>query len=371
MKKIPILAIIPMLLLALTPPLSVQLDCTINSTFWLWMTFVSGFLAFFFLYQKVSVWLKLLVVWCFVSCFLSSAPYLSLTMFWSVITCAYYFALCKKITDWKLVLKVIQSIFFFMVLLVIMQLFGKDTLLNFGLKIPKITGTIGNKMIASSFMCVLAPFLIFNPLNWIALAIMSFITTSSSAIFSIGTGFAVYAWGKFKKARTIIVILAILTPIVFAWKTGDFSEVAFKAGRFPVYKDTLQLSLKRPLGFGIGSYKILYPIMCSKEIADEQPGSQWSTCHNDWLQILWETGFIGFFLFLGWIITIVINVVKQKNYIKLAGLVIIGSNMMFAFPQRMVQSAFILLIFLAYCSQDNENSYELSDDGESSYALPD
>ena len=355
-KLIPIFALVPLVLLALTPPLDFALDCTINSTFWLWAVFASGFFTFLFLYQKVSSWLKLLVVWLFISCFLSRAPYISFTMFWSVIVCAYYYLLCTKIEDFTVVKKTIQAIFFFFVLLVIMQLFGKDTLLNFGQQPPdilhgsttKVFGSIGNQMISASLFCILAPFLIFNPLNWILLILISFISWSSGAVVSLGAGLSVYAWARFKRMRLLIVIIAILAPILFAWGTGDFSKSTIRAGRLPVFIKTFQLCVERPFGYGIATYKVLFPHLCGKKIRIEQPGRTWNTSHNDWLQILFETGFIGMFLFIGWLVSIIR---KINDPIKLAGVTIIAVNMMIHFPLRICQSAFIILMFLAFCSK--------------------
>lgn len=343
--------------------MSFQLDCKINSTFWLWATFISGFLAFLFLYQKVSVWLKLLVVWCFASCFISRAPYMSFTMFWSVIICAYYYALCKRIEDWTPVKKVIQAIFFFGCTLIIMQLLGTDTLLNFRAEAPDIIhggtptilGTIGNKMIASSFFCILAPFLIYTPLNWIILILVSYISWSSGAVFSIGAGLAIYSWAKFKHLRVFLVVLAILAPIIFSYQTGKI-DIFFKcnASRLPAWKDTIRLTLKNPLGYGIGTYKILFPVLCSDKVKKASPGQIWNTTHNDWLQIPFEIGYVGYAFFIGWIISIVQNVLKDKDYLKLAGLTIVAVNMLVHFPGRMAQCAFIILMFLAYCSQRRE-----------------
>ena len=280
-------------------------------------------------------------------------------MFWSVIICAYYYSLCTHIEDWKPVKKVIQAIFFFIVLLIIMQLSGKDTLLNFKEKAPDvlngvltpIVGTIGNKMIASSFICILAPFLLFTPLNWILLIIVSFISWSSGAVLSIGAGLAVYFLAKFKRFRILIIVFAILLPMIFAWQTGKIRTFGSKAGRLPVYLKTLELSFKRPLGYGIASYKVMFPILCGKEIKKQQPGKEWDTAHCDWLQVLFETGIPGFVLYMGWLTEIILNVLKDKNYGKIAGLVIIAANMMFHFPTRLCQSAFLILMFLAYCSQ--------------------
>jgi O-antigen ligase len=348
LKYLSYILLIPLLILALTPPMALELDCKINSTFWLWMTFVSGFLAFLFLYQKVSAWLKLLVVWLFTSCFFSRAPYISFTMFWSVIVCAYYYAFCKKIKDFTPVKKSLQAVFFFITLLIIAQLFGKDVLLNFNSPNINVLGTIGNRMMSSSFVCILAPFLIVNPLNWIPLIIISFITWSSGAVLSIGAGLSVYAWARFKKMRLLIIVIAILAPILFAWKTGDIYQFT-RAGRGPVYLKTLELSLQRPIGFGVGTYKVLFPVMCGKEIRKQQPGREWNTAHNDWLQMLFEMGFVGVILLMGWLISIVR---KTKDPIKLAGLAILATNMMVHFPMRMVQCAFIILMYLAYCEGD-------------------
>jgi len=356
-KILTYLALIPLIILALTPPMDFQLDCTVNSTFWLWMVFLSGFFAFLFLYQKVSVWLRLLVLWSFISCFLSRAPYMSFTMMWSVIVCAYYYLLCTKIENWEPVKKVIQAIIFFIVLLMVMQLLGKDTLLNFNQKTPLVIGTIGNKMILSSFVCILAPFLIFNPLNWVILLIISFITWSSGAVLSIFAGLGILAWIKFKKWRLVFLTIAIVLPICYAISTRDIATFQSSAGRRLVWIETAQLSLKNPLGYGIGTYKILYPVLCSRTVTKQAPGREWNTAHNTYLQMTFETGFIGIFLFLGWMITLIRNVLKNKNHIQLAGFAIIATNALIHFPDRMVQSAFIILMFLAFCSQGEKDGF--------------
>jgi len=360
MKKwITYIALIPLVFLAVTPPMVFKLDCRVDSTFWLWATLASGFLAFLFLYQKVSVWLKLLVVWCFILCFLSKAPFMSFTMYWSLIVCAYYYALCMNVEDWTPFKKAIQAVFFLIALMVIMQLIGKDTLLNFKEKSPDlfnrnltpVFGLIGNHMIASSFTSILAPFLIFTPLNWIVLIILSFISWSSGAVLSIGVGLAVYSWAIFKRFRILILILAILTPIIFAWNTGKIKIFCGIASRRLVYIKTAELCAKNPIGYGIGTYKIIFPVKCGSLIRGQQPGKAWNNTHNDWLQILFEIGIPGMIFFVGWLSSIFMNVLKNKNYIKLAGLSIIATNMIFHFPVRMCQSAFIMLAFLAYCSQ--------------------
>lgn len=339
--------LIPLVALALTPPWVMRLQCTVNSLAWIWSVFASGFLAFLFLNFKVNVFLKLFLIWCFVSSFVSRAPYVSFTMFWTVIVCAYYYLACTKIGDFGPVKKVIQSVFFLIILLIIMQLLSLDTLLNFGLKTPTILGTIGNKMMLASFICVLAPFLIHRPLNWVAIGLVAFISESSGIMLSIGLGLGFLLFRKYKRLRVFIVIAAIAFPLLFAYKTGDF-KVFNVAGRGPVWKETAKLIAKKPLGYGIATYKILFPVLCSDTIAAHQPGREWVRTHNSWLQMPFEVGILGFLAFLCWLTALTW---KVRDPIKQAGLIIIGTNMAVHFPDRMCQSVFIIIMFLAYAKQ--------------------
>ena len=330
--------------MALTPPWDISLDCRVNSIFWLWTVLISGFLSFAFLYTKTSTWLKLFIIWAFASCFLSRAPFVSFTMFWSVIVCAYYYILCKKIEDWTPVKKTIQAIFLLTTLLIIMQLFGKDTLLNFNQSTPQIIGTIGNKMILSSFVCCLAPFLILNPLNWIPLWLIALISTSSGAVMALGMGSATLLWSGGKKAKIALVGL-IIGILAFTWITGDIKTFEGKAGRRQVWAKGIELIAKRPQGYGIATWKILFPYQCGVAIRDQQPGREWNTAHNSFIQIPYEVGIPGLILLSGWIISILR---KLRDPLKIAGLMILVGTLGVHFPDRTVQCVLVILMFLAY-----------------------
>lgn len=339
--------IIPMVLLALTPPFPLNLTCDVNSMLWMWLVFISGTLAFLYLYTNVSAWLKLFVIYAFASCFWSNAPFVSFTMYWSVIACAYYYVLCRKITDWSYVYRAVQSIFFLIVLLLIFQQFGMDRLLNFKHKEALITGTIGNNQIAASFICSMAPFLIVNPLNWLALALSALITKSSGAIMALTMGGAVLVWCQSNKSRRWLIAGLLGLSIIYAINTGDIKTFEGKAGRRPVWKKGIELSLKRPQGYGGATWKMLFPYMCGAEIRDQQPGREWNTAHNIVVQFLFEYGIIGFALILGWLVNIVLNV---QNKLKLAGLAIVAGTSVVHFPDRTMQTVLILVMFIAWLS---------------------
>lgn len=357
-KHLIYLLLVPLVVLALTPPWTAQLTCELNSLMWLYGVFFSAFLTFLFLYFKVNIFIKILLAWIYATCFISRAPYLSFTMYWSVIICAYYYFLCLKIEDFTPVKNSIQSIFFFIVLLIIMQLWGKDTLLNFNQKEVLVLGTIGNKMILGSYVCVLAPFLIsISWLNWIALLIIAFVSGSSGAVLSLLVGLGFYVSKKIKKFRVYIAILFILISVIFAYKSGDF-KVFKKFGRYEVWKRTVELANQRPMGWGVATYRLLFPLM-SKDLdavradADWEydntsgHGLAWRRAHNCWVQILFEVGYIGFFLLIGFCGVVFWKC--RKDVLKVTGLIILGTNMLVHFPTRMTQSVLIMLMFLAYC----------------------
>jgi O-antigen ligase len=228
--------------------------------------------------------------------------------------------------------------------MIILQLFGKDTLLNFKQPDARILGTVGNDMMQSSFVCVLAPFLIINPLNWIPLWLIAFISKSTGAVLALGLGSATLLWAKVKRARIAIIALFI-GILLYTGMSGDIKTFFGKAGRGPVWAKTCELVAKNPLGHGIATYKVLFPYMCGAEIARQQPGREWNTAHNDFLQIPFEVGIPGLILLFGWIISILR---KLKDPLKIAGLMILSGVMLVHFPMRLNQTVLVMIMFLAY-----------------------
>ena len=123
------------------------------------------------------------------------------------------------------------------------------------------------------------------------------------------------------------------------------------SGRGPVWKKTIELVSKRPIGYGIATYRVLFPVLCGKEICLQQPGRAWLQAHNSWLQLPFEVGIPGFILLLGWFVSIVR---KVKDPVKWAGIAILGMNMMVAFPDRMCQSVLIIIMYLAFLEKGDK-----------------
>jgi O-antigen ligase len=95
------------------------------------------------------------------------------------------------------------------------------------------------------------------------------------------------------------------------------------------------------MGWGIGSYKFdFFPLSG----LHTRP---WTQAHNDFLQILFETGYIGLSVILIIIGTLFYKL--RNNKVILIGLSLVCIDMMIHFPIRVLNIVLILICFLAYC----------------------
>lgn len=71
--------------------------------------------------------------------------------------------------------------------------------------------------------------------------------------------------------------------------------------RLPVSRDTWRMAQARPwFGWGPGSYEIVFPVFQGSYLRrpDGRPSARFEFAHNDWLQVLAETGWVGAALLL-------------------------------------------------------------------------
>lgn len=343
---------------ALIPPKFYEIKCTAHTTAWIWAVLIAGFLAFMFLFCKANILVKGLVLYSFINCFLGSAPYISFTMYLSVIACAYFYLLCLKIEDWSTMLKTIQSLFLLTALLLIMQALKKDTLLNFTRDTSVYFGTINNKMMLSSYIVCLTPFLIIrNKYYIVPVLVIAAISESAGMVLSLTAGIVFYLLFKIKNKVALITVIAVILMIAFTYTYYDRSSIDFfnaSGTRIPAWLKTVELTQERPFfGYGIGTFKVLFPVLSNGMIVND--GDKWLSflrTHNCWLQLLFELGFAGFILILGLVGRIIWKFKQARKtepvLISMAGLVIYSVNMSVHFPTRMIQIVLILIGYLAY-----------------------
>ena len=364
-----------MLMAGLMPGINYSLP--MDAKYWHWWVLIAGFMGFYTLFLRVPVIIKFVSVGSFILCFFSAAPSISFTQYIIVSMCCYFYILCLNIKDYSLINKCLQCLLLFHLLFFFLQVFNADSLLNFGAKgrfydnygaiqNPFNYGILGQNMQSASFIAILSAALTpFRAINLIAPFITSAICNSAGAFLSVSVGAMTYLFSKVNK-KTVIEISAFLFFVFFMWliisnkffaninMTSTFSGEGYYGGRLFVWIKSIELSLEHPfVGYGIGTYKGIFPALSGMH------SIPWKTAHNCWIQMVFETGFIFssvLFTYYFYLLFKMGKLIKVKDHRDmawkcLAGLLIIGTNMIFHFPTRQIQTVFIIIFFLAYCQK--------------------
>jgi hypothetical protein len=307
------LAIIPIIALAVFPPIELHMPLSDNKA-WLWLFLISGCLGIYTLFTKINILVKLTAVYIFISCFFSAAPYLSFALYIPIVAWIYFYILCTKIRDWQPVRNALIVILSLNTLLSIMQAIGRDSLLNFGLSNPTCSGVVGNHMQQKSLLII-----------------------ANAALLGLI---------RPKKRYVVLTGAALFLLLGYAAKHNVISHFLYARGA--VWLDTLKLCIAHPfVGWGPGMFKMIFPTIGKGGYVAE---GMWYTAHNCWLQMLFETGAIGFSLVAGYFIVLFKQTWEIDRYLFL-GLIIIALDMMVHFPTRQIQTVPIMLMFLARCEQ--------------------
>ena len=299
---------------AVFPPIEIRLPMVSDSA-WVWLVLISGCLGLYTIFTKINIFVKAISAYLFISCFFSSAPLISFTAYIVMVPLIYFYILCTKIDDWKPITRALIIILVLNQLLLLMQWIGRDSLLNFGLKATTCAGTVGNPMQLKSLMII-------------ATAVLIAITRP-------------------KKRYVALAAIIFLLASGYAAKHNIIQDFLYARG--PVWGETFKLYLQHPIfGWGPAMFKTIFPALVRGTFDLE---GVWRTTHNCWLQLLFETGAIGFSLVSGFFIHLFVKLKKINLYL-FFGLAIIALDMMAHFPTRQIQCVPIMIAFLAYCERE-------------------
>ncbi len=357
----------------LMPAINYSLPVVMEAKYWHWWILMAGFLGFYTMFLKVPFIIKFVAVGSFILCFFSSAPSISFTQYIPLIFCCYFYILCLSIKDYSIIYKCLQCLLLFNLFFFFAQVMHNDSLLNFGVK-GGITnyGIVGHRMQSASFITILSATLIpFRSINLATPFITSVICNSAGSFFSVSAGLIYYLSRKIEK-RTLIKVSVVLFSIFMVWMivTGKFyanANLKISGGRLTVWVKSLQLSWNHPfVGYGIATYKGVFPAL-SGIIS-----IPWKTAHNSWVQLILETGYIfssvlfGYFFYLLYSLLKLINrkICRDLAVKCIVGFLIIGADMMFHFPDRMIQAVLIIIFFLAYIQKVVNDGRRQSKDSE-------
>jgi hypothetical protein len=232
----------------------------------------------------------------------------------------------------------VQAVAVFNVIMLTMQFFKHDQLLNFGGPADQFGG-VGQHMRMGSFATILTSLLIFASPWWCIFGMaVGLLCKSTWTLVAVASGMFFIN----KKVFLAFILIGIIAIAHF----HKIHEQQGTEGRLPVWKKTVELSNRRPFwGVGIGTYKLVFAPLSKME------WSVWRTAHNCWLEILFETGRPGL-LFVA-IMTLWLFFVLwfKQDYLCMAGLTIICVDMIVHFPTRMMNTVPLIVLFLALCEQ--------------------
>ncbi|RPI26554.1 MAG: hypothetical protein EHM61_11440 [Acidobacteria bacterium] len=130
--------------------------------------------------------------------------------------------------------------------------------------------------------------------------------------------------------------------------------------RTAVWRNAFEMVKDRPVfGFGFGNFKVFYPQYSHAAVWDSKMSSSehWERPHNEYLQILVETGVIGLMLF-GGVVFVFLRIswsalrpgfrseTAQLSIACIAGLIGTAVNMSFSFPLRTAVAPLMIAVFL-------------------------
>jgi O-antigen ligase len=138
----------------------------------------------------------------------------------------------------------------------------------------------------------------------LAVMLLALIFSKSRAgIIAWGLGFLVFALllhiGSKGLPKSYWVIMGLIIGMVsfYSFKIGvdpvlkRFLMINKEMGRFDIWRDTWTIVKDHPFGIGLATFKQVFPVFNVSIVAETTP----YYAHNDYLQLLVETGWIGFF----------------------------------------------------------------------------
>lgn len=341
------------MVLACIPP--IDFAVTTPGEYFPWLIVLAIFIGLYLFWLPVGWFIRMVSLLSLFNCFLSSAPLASFISYVWVVAVCYFWAACMYMNQTGSVIGMLRCLLLVNTIFFGMQMLGQDTLLNFHEQI--CFGVVGQHMQSASFSVVLASTLMIGgPLILIFPAVVSIFCNSAGAFISTLAGLLVVVIDR-RRLPAFLLLLVLGISIFVAWLviTGKLQQnMSMGSGRWGCWVKSFELANQKWLtGWGIGTYKILFPVL------GNMVAFPWKTAHNCWIQMYFETGVIGISMMVGCFGSCTVQLLKlcrraahrQQAQWCLSGLVMIMVNMCFHFPTRMIQSVLLIVLFLSICQK--------------------
>jgi len=169
--------------------------------------------------------------------------------------------------------------------------------------------SFGSISLLSTFLAILCPVILYLKKYWLLLImgiVLFFLNIQTAQVVAVFSVLFVY-FSKTKKRLAVLALIVILgiSGIAFGIKNNEGLRFKFSdGGRFGVWKSAVEdinknqtgenIPTRYPLsGYGMGAFKYFFHANHKDPI-----GSSFLEAHNDFVEFLYNTGFIGFILLL-------------------------------------------------------------------------
>lgn len=318
-------------------------------------------------FLQKSRWFRYLIIWCLLNWWLNffipnESFYGLVNIFAALVLYVGLKHLLNSSLKIDVVLRLLALSAIFQFGWLIMQMFGYDPIFYYikcdgsaGMGLVPLVSWSGNPSILGvSFACT--GFLLLQFFKIKKIPILFFVILSSLVILNKETipilcfamGGLFYIFNRYKITKKVI-----LTTVLILLVAGIFLTFVEKPNldRIPIWKQLIEnLSIRPWVGTGINTFSYLYIF--------DKTGTPWKEAHNDYLQILFELGRIGIFLFTGFIVSRFVMFFRSARTNKqiciascLVAYLTAGISL---FPMRLHQLSFYAIVLLSCL----ERSYE-------------
>lgn len=258
------------------------------------------------------------------------------------------------------------------------------------LEIPqmdRIMSTFGNPIFFAVFLVATIPMVLYAALTerktwlkwllwliWLVLLVALFYTKTRAAWIACAVSILLFSFLNLKstKLKLGFVIAFGIGSIIFVTTT---SQVWSRFQEHPlIWRDTLNMWLHHPVkGVGLGTFHLYFPKYASDELRKIFPQNQFivNDTHNEYLQILAESGIIGFGIFVWLLITFYRTGMvllkppdlKKDNRIFYSALLASGTGILvqnfFSVDMRFIISSVYLFIVMGWLSSFEKQNVEI------------
>ena len=201
-----------------------------------------------------------------------------------------------------------------------------EMMLPLGLAYTLAMGTWQKKISLKALIASDRPnFQFFLSIGLIVMALALLLSQSRGGIFGGVIGFISFALlmrsSSGELPRSFWVVISVIVGMVafYSLKIGidpvleRFLRIGKETSRIDIWRDSMAIIKDHPFGIGLAAFKQVFPVYNVSNFSDVR----YIYLHNDYLQLLMETGWIGFLALVGGFYIFLIKSIFKIRYMRL------------------------------------------------------